>query len=334
MHEEQSFLDQLIGDPNDDVTRLVYADWLDEHGDPRGAYLRAEQELAALSEDDPRFADLQREVSKTAWALDAEWLAMAGRRWEVWLLAYYQHGLLRKGRVAQAIRELTGCGQAHANKLAEAAPCPVARSCHRTQAEVSRDHLRLLRGPGTWSVLGGVVASVRPCFVSDIVAPVPGSGWFDLVVLALRPGKDEAFVEVLRQIYSWPDYQARQFLRAPLPDVLNRYAREAAARAAAHLLAESAVVEVRRCELLAAPRVALGKGDYDVWLTAFDGKRQATVVKLYREATATALGPAQKVLEQPTPLLLLKGVNQSSVAQLRELFAGVATLQVRTKPAL
>ena len=28
--------------PGDALVRLVYADWLDEHGDPRGAYLRAE----------------------------------------------------------------------------------------------------------------------------------------------------------------------------------------------------------------------------------------------------------------------------------------------------
>jgi uncharacterized protein (TIGR02996 family) len=38
--EEEAFLAALLKQPADNLTRLVYADWLDERDDPRGPYLR------------------------------------------------------------------------------------------------------------------------------------------------------------------------------------------------------------------------------------------------------------------------------------------------------
>ena len=41
MSDEAAFLEALKANPADDTTRLVYADWLDEHGEPAKAeYLR------------------------------------------------------------------------------------------------------------------------------------------------------------------------------------------------------------------------------------------------------------------------------------------------------
>ncbi|WP_439627896.1 DUF1963 domain-containing protein [Gemmata sp.] len=37
---EADLLAAVLADPGDDTARLVYADWLDEHDDPRGQYLR------------------------------------------------------------------------------------------------------------------------------------------------------------------------------------------------------------------------------------------------------------------------------------------------------
>ena len=42
------FLAAICANPDDDAPRLVYADWLDEHGDPRGEFIRVQVELAAL----------------------------------------------------------------------------------------------------------------------------------------------------------------------------------------------------------------------------------------------------------------------------------------------
>src|SRR5262249_50649041 len=52
--------------PEDDGVRLIYADWLQENGQPeRAEFIRAQVELARLGEDDPRreaLADRQDEL--------------------------------------------------------------------------------------------------------------------------------------------------------------------------------------------------------------------------------------------------------------------------------
>lgn len=40
MTEERAFLTTILERPHDDAAKLIYADWLDEHGDPRAEYLR------------------------------------------------------------------------------------------------------------------------------------------------------------------------------------------------------------------------------------------------------------------------------------------------------
>src|SRR6187200_1783709 len=44
MTDDEAFVRRIVASPGDDLPRLVYADWLDERDDPRGAYLRAEAE--------------------------------------------------------------------------------------------------------------------------------------------------------------------------------------------------------------------------------------------------------------------------------------------------
>ncbi len=47
MTDEDAFLSAIRAHPDDDTARLVYADWLTEHGDPdRGEFIRIEIELA------------------------------------------------------------------------------------------------------------------------------------------------------------------------------------------------------------------------------------------------------------------------------------------------
>ena len=51
----------VLAQPDDDLPRLVYADWLDESGDPdRARFLRAQIALAALPEWDPQATALRR----------------------------------------------------------------------------------------------------------------------------------------------------------------------------------------------------------------------------------------------------------------------------------
>jgi uncharacterized protein (TIGR02996 family) len=46
MTDDEAFVRAIVAAPADDAPRLVYADWLDERGDPRGDYLREELKWA------------------------------------------------------------------------------------------------------------------------------------------------------------------------------------------------------------------------------------------------------------------------------------------------
>ena len=61
MPEHRAFLNAILERPDDDLPRLVYADYLDESGDPeRAEFIRVQIELANSSDEDPRFAALTR----------------------------------------------------------------------------------------------------------------------------------------------------------------------------------------------------------------------------------------------------------------------------------
>ncbi len=78
MTDDEAFIRAIVDSPGDDTPRLVYADWLDDRDDPRGAYLRAEAEWARpwresqRPEDSPKLRDL-------AAGLDPVWVARVSR---------------------------------------------------------------------------------------------------------------------------------------------------------------------------------------------------------------------------------------------------------------
>ncbi len=79
MSEDEAFVARLRAKPDDETARLVYADWLDERDDPRGAYLRAEAAWVALQPQDEEYRPLYRELSRRAAALEPTWLVSATR---------------------------------------------------------------------------------------------------------------------------------------------------------------------------------------------------------------------------------------------------------------
>jgi uncharacterized protein (TIGR02996 family) len=52
--QDEAFLQSIREDPDDDGLRLIYADWLEERGDPRGEFIRVQVELARTPPSDPR----------------------------------------------------------------------------------------------------------------------------------------------------------------------------------------------------------------------------------------------------------------------------------------
>src|SRR2546421_3626799 len=54
----EPFLDTILDNPADDGPRVVYADWLEEQGDPRAEFIRVQLELARRTPQDSSWARL------------------------------------------------------------------------------------------------------------------------------------------------------------------------------------------------------------------------------------------------------------------------------------
>lgn len=104
---EQKFLDAIAAHPGDREARSVYADWLDERGDPRGEYLRLELQLH----------EIPARMAALAPHIEDAWIAQIARLCDVVL---YETGP-NKISVIKEIRLLSGVGLKEAKDLAEAA---------------------------------------------------------------------------------------------------------------------------------------------------------------------------------------------------------------------
>ncbi len=78
MASDEGFLQAVLADPDDDVVRLVYADWLEEHGNPdRAEFIRVQIELARLDEDDLRRPYLEYRERTLEYDRFGEWPELA-----------------------------------------------------------------------------------------------------------------------------------------------------------------------------------------------------------------------------------------------------------------
>jgi len=82
MNEESAFLDAIRSKPDDDVTRLVYADWLDEQGGKanadKSAFLRLHCELSKETSR-RRTKTRLKQLDEIARVLNPVWLAVVSR---------------------------------------------------------------------------------------------------------------------------------------------------------------------------------------------------------------------------------------------------------------
>src|SRR5205085_7226908 len=76
MHDDDALLRAVIDAP-DDGPRLLYADWLAEHGDPdRAEFIQLQCALAQLPPADPRRPDLEA-AELRLWAVHGDdWLGL------------------------------------------------------------------------------------------------------------------------------------------------------------------------------------------------------------------------------------------------------------------
>ncbi|HKB03335.1 MAG TPA: TIGR02996 domain-containing protein, partial [Gemmataceae bacterium] len=76
MTDEPTLLAAVLADPGDDAPRLVYADWLDEHGQPdRAEFIRVQIELTRTPVWDPRRPGLERREADLLAEHQIEWAA-------------------------------------------------------------------------------------------------------------------------------------------------------------------------------------------------------------------------------------------------------------------
>ncbi|WP_020468836.1 TIGR02996 domain-containing protein [Zavarzinella formosa] len=78
--EEAAFIDRIREDNADDLPRLIYADWLDEHGhQPRADFIRVQCALAKMAEDDPNTETLRMYENSLLESYSDEWTQKIGQ---------------------------------------------------------------------------------------------------------------------------------------------------------------------------------------------------------------------------------------------------------------
>src|SRR5579862_3434909 len=111
---ENDFISAIRANPDDDSTRLIYADWLEERGDLRGRFIRLQIELAQLPSQDSRRAELKDQIKDLLAEHEESWVGPVRQWCSRW---HFRRGLLEHVEItAQSF--LT-----HAEELFRWSPC-------------------------------------------------------------------------------------------------------------------------------------------------------------------------------------------------------------------
>jgi uncharacterized protein (TIGR02996 family) len=102
---EAALLAAVQANPADFQARAIYADWLEERGDPRGEYLRLDMQLVTLP---PRLTALVARI-------DPHWIRAVNGRFQISITAISNN----KIGAIKAVREVTGLGLKDAKDLVE-----------------------------------------------------------------------------------------------------------------------------------------------------------------------------------------------------------------------
>ena len=91
--EAEAFLQRIRAYPDDDAPRLVFADWLDEQGDPRGDFIRVQVALAQLEREDAAAGDRPRRLERGELRanLTARDLALRAKHEEEWTAPFRRY---------------------------------------------------------------------------------------------------------------------------------------------------------------------------------------------------------------------------------------------------
>ena len=79
MLTELHFLRQIRLSPEDDLSRLIYADWLEEQGDARADFLRLDVELQNRTKESLDYQELLAERSSLLPQIDPAWVNLLAK---------------------------------------------------------------------------------------------------------------------------------------------------------------------------------------------------------------------------------------------------------------
>jgi uncharacterized protein (TIGR02996 family) len=120
VNQEQAFLQDIIAHPDDDAPRLIFADWIEENGDPeRAEFIRLQCQLARLDETDPGHAEGQQRQKAL--------LKKYARRWAGPLAKNVDEVVFRRGFVEGVAVEDSGRFLARVPELFAVAPLRALR---------------------------------------------------------------------------------------------------------------------------------------------------------------------------------------------------------------
>ncbi|WP_166831394.1 TIGR02996 domain-containing protein [Thalassoroseus pseudoceratinae] len=177
MHTDNEFFQAVLADPDDLIPRLVYADWLDEQGDPRGEFIRVQCELADMPETNARRRALLTRQSELLHQHKQKWHAEVHRYFDRSVfherVSKRKKGWIRNWRFGRGLVEHVSIGSEaleHPNELFGVGPLQSlqvhnipfptkARMLFRTPQLKQIRHLRI------W--IGGFLS--RDAFVRQII---------------------------------------------------------------------------------------------------------------------------------------------------------------------
>jgi uncharacterized protein (TIGR02996 family) len=146
MTEEESFVAHIREEPLDEVPRLIYADYLEERGDPRGEFIRIQCELARREVGDPDRPGLAAREQELLETYAEAWLAPLRELGAIGIsVSCFRRGLIER------VRMETDTFLANCERLCAVAPALFAVELRHVLPAV--DQLAALKLP---SQIGGL----------------------------------------------------------------------------------------------------------------------------------------------------------------------------------
>ncbi len=208
---EAAFLQTILENPYDDTPRLVYADWLEERGDPRGEFIHLQYALERTPEDDPGRPELEARERALLAEHREKWLPPELRHIVGWGGCFFRRGFVEEvhldalGFVAEAVAlyRLAPVRQVRLNKLTVYRRFEDGYHSRRSHADELAESRYLGRlagldvraGSEVWSVSG--VESRNLLSREDLAALLGSKHWRRLTTLVLHADLDDVAAHLL-----------------------------------------------------------------------------------------------------------------------------------------